>query len=468
VPGPNKNNTLEGNDPMNHTLNLRASIALATLAAGASLSPSASAEFLKDSQTILSSRTLYLENDAREQNADQRQTATGLKFDFLSGYTEGPVGFGLDLQGIFGLNLGGGIDNHSTSTVNTFTPVDSDGTPVSQWSSARGNVKARISKTELKVGSALAPIMPILVSNDGRLLPVSYQGTQITSKDIDNLTLTAGRLNREIGRASSNWASIGANGGVRGSDGFNFAGADWKVRDNLLLQYYYGQLKDYYRQHFLGLVHTYQIAPGQTFKTDLRYFNSRADGKAGETGYVFNNNNGYAAHPGEADNNTWSAMFTYTLGAHSFLLGRQQVSDSGALPNINNGSLRDGRGRPEGEGGGSYYLFTDSLINTFTRAGENTNFGQYAYDFAGLGLPGLRASVNYLHASGIKDARGASNTYTEWERDMRVDYVVQSGPAKGLGFTLRRGNYRTDVPDAQSGYDIDQTRFYVNYTYSFK
>lgn len=428
----------------------------------------AHADFLKDSTSSISSRSLYFENDVRSQDTDQRQTVTGLKYDFASGFTEGIVGFGADLQAVTGINLGGGIDNHSPATVNTVSPVSSDGTPVNNWSSIRGAAKIKLSKTELKVGNSLAPNLPILMANDGRLLPAAYNGTQITSKDIDDLTLTGGMLHREIGRASSNWAGIAMGGGTRGSDGFWFGGADWKVNKDLTVQYYYANLEDYYTQNFFGLVHIAQIVPGQTLKTDLRYFNNRSDGNNGQDGYRFNNNGGYAKHPGEVNNDTWSAMFTYTIGGHSFLLGHQQVGDDGGMASISNGSVRDGRGRPEGEGGSTYYLFTDSMINSFTRAGENTTFGQYAYDFAALSLPGLKASVNYLHAADIKDAAGSGEKYKEWERDYRMDYVIQSGTAKGLAFSLRRANFRTGVPEGQGGFDTDQTRFYVYYTYAFK
>lgn len=440
---------------------------LAGLALGITSVPAAYADFLKDSKASVSSRTLYFESDVRPLDADQRQTVTGLKFDFLSGYTEGVVGLGLDVQGVVGVNLGGGIDNHSATTTNTVSPVTSDGTPVDEWSSLRGAAKFKYSRTEAKIGNSLAPALPILVSNDGRLLPAAYSGAILTSTDLNNVTFNFGRLTREIGRASSNWAGLGVAGGTRGSNAFWFGGADWKATDALTLQYYHATLEDYYKQDFLGLTHVYPIAVGQSFKTDLRYFNSRSDGRNGEAGYIFNNNGGYARDVGEVDNSTWSAMFTYTIGGHSFLLGHQQVSDDGGMVAINNGSIRDGRGRPEGEGGASYYLFTDSMINSFTRAGENSTFGQYAYDFAALGVPGLKASVSYIHANSIKDAAGNGSTFSEWERDYRIDYAVQSGAAKGLGFSLRRANYRTGVPESQGGSDADQTRFYINYTYTF-
>ncbi|MFF7706487.1 OprD family outer membrane porin [Pseudomonas sp. NPDC007930] len=438
----------------------KSTLALA-VAMGVLAQQASAAGFIEDSKASISSRTLYFDGDNRQGGADQRQTVTGLKFDFLSGYTQGTVGFGLDVQGVLGVNLGGGIDNHSTTTSNTVSPVKTDGTPVDNWGRVGANAKVKFSKTELKVGNALAPNLPVLVSNDGRLLPAAYQGGIATSKDLDNVTFTAGRLTREIGRASSNWAGLAANG-TRGSNGFNFAGADWKVTKDLTLQYYFANLEDYYNQNFFGLTHVFQIAPDQSFKTDLRYFHNSSDGANGsDARYAYTN--GYS-DGGEVDNNTWSAAFTYALGGHSLTLGHQRVSDDGGMAAVNNGSVRDGRGRPEGEGGSSYYLFTDIMVNSFTRAGENSTFAIYSYDFAKLGVPGLKATWTYVNG---RDAiyNAARDRANEWESDYRIDYTLQSGPLKGLGFSAREGVYRTGLP-AGTQNNVNQARFYVNYTYA--
>ena len=252
-------------------------------------------------------------------------------------------------------------------------------------------------------------------------------------------------------------------GGTQDSNQFRYAGADWKVTKDLTLQYYHSNLKDYYKQDFLGLIHVFPIDAKQSFKTDLRYFDSSSDGKNGDLGYRFNNNGGFAKTPGEVDNKTWSAMFTYTLGGNAFLLGHQRVNDDGGFVYLNQGNVVDGNGRPEGNGGTSFYLFTDAMINGFVRAGENTTFGQYTYDFAAAGVPGLKASVAYLKGENIKSATGGSDA-SEWERDMRVDYTIQQGALKGLGATVRHGVYRGDAAGLA---DKDQTRLIFNYTYSF-
>ncbi|MOA03568.1 Porin-like protein NicP precursor [compost metagenome] len=147
-------------------------------------------------------------------------------------------------------------------------------------------------------------------------------------------------------------------------------------------------------------------------------------------------------------------MVTYTHGGHAVSVGHQRVGDGSNFVQPNQGSLVD-----KGAGGGSVYLPTDKMIQNFARAGEQTNFGQYTYDFAPLGVPGLKASIVYLKGTDIK-AQNASDQ-SEWERDMTLDYVLQSGTFKGVGFTLRNAKSNTDA-----GRNVDQNRFIINYTLS--
>ncbi|CAK13182.1 OprD family porin [Pseudomonas entomophila] len=447
----------------------KSSLALA-VALGVLAQQAGAAGFIEDSKLSVSSRTMYFNNDNREApgskpRPDVRESGQGFKLDYISGFTQGTVGFGVDAQALWGIHLDGGKGYHQDGS--TFMPSDSNGSSVAQWARFGANAKARFSKTEAHFGSALAPNLPILVSNDGRLLPQTFEGGIVTSKEIDNLTINAGQLTHAMGRASSNRTGLSVQGAYRDSNKFRFGGLDYKLTPDLTLQYYYSNLEDFYKQHFLGATHVFKIADDQSFKTDLRYFDSSSDGKNGSgNGYNFGNNGGYAKHTGEVDNKTWSAMFTYTLGGHALMLGHQQVSDDGGFVWLNQGNVRkDGSTSPlEGNGGASFYLFTDSMINQFAKAGENTTFGQYSYDFARLGVPGLKASVAYLRGEDGRATNG-HGTFSEWERDARVDYVLQEGALKGLGFSLRQGVYRGT--GSGSANDQDQTRFIVNYTYAF-
>ncbi|PVZ61468.1 outer membrane porin, OprD family [Pseudomonas sp. B1(2018)] len=443
----------------------KSTLALA-VAVGVVAQQAGAAGFLEDSKASISSRTMYYDADMREGPSTaanrQRETAEGLKFDYLSGFTQGTVGFGIDAQALVGIHLDGGKGHHPTGNANSFFPSDGDKS-ADEWSRLDGNVKARFSKTEAHLGGALAPNLPILIANDSRLLPQTFEGGTISSKEIDNVTFNFGQLEHASGRASSNSTGLSVAGATQDSNKFLYGGADWKVTKDLTLQYYYANLEDFYKQNFLGLVHVYPIAANQSFKTDIRYFDSSSDGKNGDPGYQFNNNNGFAKEKGVVDNKTWSAMFTYTLGGHAFLLGHQRVNDDGGFVFLNQGSLIDDKGRQEGAGGASFYSFTDATVGSFIRAGENTTFGQYSYDFASLGVPGLKASIGYLNGQDIKATNGVGKDLSEHETDARVDYVIQTGALKGFGTTLRHGTYRGNT----STLDQDQTRLIFNYTYSF-
>ena len=312
----------------------------------------------------------------------------------------------------------------------------------------------RFSQTEARYGT-LQPKLPILVANDGRVLPQTFEGGMITSKEVDNLTLVGGRLEHATGRGSTNRSGLAVAGGTEQSNEFLFAGGDYKLGKQLTLQYYAAQLEDYYVQHFGGLVHVLPLGEGQSLTTDLRYFKTDASGRNDSAsgraaGYRVS---GLGDTPGKIDNDTWSAMFTYALGGNSFLLGYQRVSDSGNFVQLNQGNTN------EGAAGSSIYLFTDRLVTSFTRAGERTAFGQYAYNFAAMGVPGLVASVTYLKGTNIRMASGGDEK--EWERDIALDYVVQSGTFKGVGFNWRNGMLRSGVP---SEYAQDQNRLTLSYT----
>lgn len=411
--------------------------------------------FLEDSKASLSMRTVYFNGDNRDGAAapsKTEETAQGFVLRYESGFTQGTVGFGIDAQALLGITLDSGAGRHLGSGM---IPSDGD-SAASSWSSFGPTAKMRISKTELRYGTLL-PKLPILLSNDARLLPQSFTGAQITSNDIDGLTLTSGVLEHAIGRASTDRTGLSVPGATQDSNKFYFAGGDYNVTKDLKAQYYFAQLEDFYNQNFFGLTHVLPINSKSSFTTDLRYFrttstgaNSSAAGRAQGyqvSGYTKDNN-------GEIDNNSWVAMITYANSGHAVSLGHQRVGDGSNFVQPNQGSLVD-----KGAGGGGIYLPTDRMIQNFARAGEQTHFGQYSYDFAPLGVPGLRASIVYLKGTDIK-AQNAHDQ-SEWERDMTLDYVLQSGSLKGLAFSLRNGKSNTDA-----GRNVEQNRVIINYTLS--
>ncbi|AJO81299.1 OprD family porin [Pseudomonas chlororaphis] len=451
----------------------KSTLALA-VAVGVLAQQAGAAGFIEDSKATLGLRNFYINTDNRDADtkasgaqSKQEEWGQGFQLNFTSGYTEGTVGFGLDAIGLLGIKLdSGGGTNGATATSygGTVFPSESNGKAVDNYSSLGLTAKAKISQTELKLGT-LQPKLPVIVTNDGRMLPQTFQGGQITSNDIKDLTLVGGQIEHAKGRNSSNNEELsiaGANAHTaagRDSNKFIYGGGDYKITKDLTAQYYYGNLKDFYKQHFVGLLHNWAIGPG-VLKSDLRYFNSRDDGANGhDSAYYTTGDYGTGITKGKVDNNLISGLFLYSVNGHTFGGGYQVSNGDSDFPWLNQGD------------GSSAYLTTDMQIAKFARAGERTWQARYSYDFAKLGVPGLTAGVIYLRGDNI-DTSGKEGSVlpqrtvsvtnaSEWERDLTVAYVIPEGPLKNLGLTWKNAMWRNDIPGQRSQ---DENRLIVSYS----
>ncbi|AGN78391.1 MULTISPECIES: OprD family porin [Pseudomonas] len=387
--------------------------------------------FVDDSKLKLQLRNVYFNENFRDEHgmsaraaatakSERVEWAQGFLLDYQSGFTQGTVGVGLDALGLLGLRLDSGRGRSGTGLL----PVHDDGRAAQELASAGATAKARLGQTVVRYGTLL-PKTPVLVYNDARLLPQTYQGTQLTSTDIDGLTLTAGHLDRFKQRDSSDSTGIYLDGYGGGKSGdFSFAGADYAVTKQLRLSVYHGQLANFYRQDFAGLVHDLPLAGG-VLTTDLRYFKSRDSG---------------AAYGGGIDNHMFSGQVAYAHSGHSVGAGYQVLDGEAGLPYIS---------------GATVYSFSNVGIGKFIEEEEKTWMASYAYNFAAAGVPGLTFMTRYLSGD---NGRSAGEGIKEWERDAEIAYVVQGGPLKGLGVKLRNYVYRSDFARGR-----DSNRLYLTY-----
>ncbi|MDR8384388.1 OprD family porin [Pseudomonas sp. Fig-3] len=421
------------------------------------------ASFIEDSKATLGLRNFYINQDFRDGTGPSKYEEWGQGFDlrFTSGYTQGTVGLGVDAIGLLGVRLdsGGGTNGASNNAYGGIVfPSKSNGEAVDNFSSLGLTAKAKISQTELRLGT-LQPKLPVIVTNDGRLLPQTFQGGQITSNDIKDLTLVGGQIEHVKGRNSSNneeFSIAGANGRTasgRDSNKFIYAGGDYKITKDLTAQYYYGNLDNFYKQHFVGLIHNWEIGSG-VLKSDMRYFNSSDDGANGHDSTYYTTGNYHApSGKGKVDNNLYSGLFLYSVAGHTFGGGYQVSNGSSDFPWLNQGD------------GSSAYIISDMQIQKFARAGERSWQARYSYDFAKVGVPGLTAGVVYVRGDNIDTmnaaGRKAANDASEWERDLTVGYVVQSGAFKNLGLMWKNATWRTELPNTRSQ---DENRLIVSYS----
>ncbi|TBU81045.1 outer membrane porin, OprD family [Pseudomonas daroniae] len=413
------------------------------------------AGFVEDTKASILARNFFSNADNRSGSADPSYTqewGQGFMLNVQSGFTEGTVGFGVDLIGQWGIRLDSGKGRHYNPDSINFNgnvfPTDSDGRAVDQFGSLGGTLKARFAETELRYGT-LIPKLPVVVSTD-RMLQQTFRGGQIQSRDLDGFTFTAGQLEHVMGRGSTDQMGMsipGANNPLTGEfvNTFYYAGVDYKALDNLTLQYYYGNLEDFYKQHFVGLLYDLKLGEG-TLRSDLRHFNNRSDGANGhDSAFYTNGYYGNGVTKGKVDSRMSSALFSYLIQGHTFAAGYQVVSGDSDAVWLNQGD------------GSSAYFMTESMIGKFQRAGERTWQVRYGYDFANVGVPGLTFVGMYESGSHIKAVDGDKK---EWERNVTLAYTVQSGPAKNLNIQLRHAQLRSTVGNQR---DADEHRILINY-----
>lgn len=396
----------------------RGGIVSAGLLAG--LSPALMAQgFFEDSQGKLTLRNYYFNDGYRDGGEDRKEWAQGFLLNLQSGYTEGTVGFGLDALGLAGLKL----DSSPTHAGTGLLPVHDDGHAADDFSSLGITAKMRIGEAMIKTGN-LMPRIPVLVYNDGRLLPQTFRGTQIEYSGIRDLYLHSGHLDKFKQRNSTDSVDIYPQGytGSKGTD-FDFAGATYKFTPTLSGTWYYGEMREFYRQQFFGLVHKQPIGSG-SLTSDLRYFIS---GDAGE------------ARNGAVDADMFSGLFTYRLGGHALGLGYQKVSGDTALPYTSVSTV---------------YSFSNAGVGKFIQAGERTWMLRYDYDFAAF-VPGLSLMTRYYKGEN-GDYKGREAR--EWESDTNLRYVIQSSAFQGVGIEVRKATYRSTYAS-----DRDNYRLYLTY-----
>ncbi len=401
---------------------------LAVSIAGAALPAMAEEQgFVEDAQVNLNLRNFYFNrnftNPTKAQGKAEEWTQSFI-LDAKSGFTQGTIGVGLDVLGMYSVKLDGGRGTSGTQLL----PVSADGRPADNFGRLGVAFKARLSQTELKVGEWM-PVLPILRADDGRSLPQTFRGGQITSKEITGLTLYGGQFRANSPRDDSSMNDMSMNGKAAfTSDRFNFQGGEYAFNDKRTqVGLWNAQLKDIYRQQFLNLTHSQPLGDW-TLGANLGFFYGKEDG---------------SARAGNMDNKTWSGLFSAKYGSHTLYLGLQKLTGDTAWMRVN------------GTSGGT--LANDSYNSSYDNAKEKSWQLRHDYNFAGLGVPGLTLMNRYIsgdnvHTSTVSDGK-------EWGRETELAYTVQSGALKNLNLKWRNSSMRRSY----NNNEFDENRVIVSY-----
>ncbi|MDN4545410.1 OprD family porin [Pseudomonas sp. C32] len=386
--------------------------------------------FVEGAKVNLNLRNFYLNrnftNPTKAQGKAEEWTQSFI-LDAKSGFTHGIVGFGVDVLGLYSVKLDGGKGTGGTQLL----PLDSDGRPADNFGRTNVAFKAKLSQTEAKVGEWM-PVLPILRSDDGRSLPQTFRGGQITSKEINGLTLYGGQFRQNSPRDDSSMGDMSMTGKAAfTSDRFNFQGGEYVFNDKRTqIGLWNAELKDIYSQQYVNLIHSQPLGDW-TLGANLGYFYGKEDG---------------SARAGDLDNKTWSAMLSAKYGGNTFYVGLQKLTGDNAWMRVN------------GTSGGT--LANDSYNSSYDNAQEKSWQVRHDYNFATLGVPGLTLMNRYI--SGDNVHTGTITDGKEWGRESELGYTVQSGALKDLNVKWRNSTMRRDY----SNNEFDENRVIVSYPIS--
>ena len=386
--------------------------------------------FVEGAKVNLNLRNFYINrnftNPTKAQGKAEEWTQSFI-LDAKSGFTQGTVGFGMDVLGLYSVKLDGGKGTGGTQLL----PLDHDGRPADNFGRTNVAFKAKLSQTEAKVGDWM-PVLPILRSDDGRSLPQTFRGGQITSKEIDGLTLYGGQFRQNSPRDDSSMSDMSMTGKAAfTSDRFNFQGGEFLFNEKRTqIGLWNAELKDIYSQHLINLVHSQPLGDW-TLGANLGFFYGKDDG---------------SARAGQLDNKTLFGLFSARYGGNTFYVGLQKLTGDSPWMRVN------------GTSGGT--LANDSYNSSYDNAREKSWQVRHDYNFVALGVPGLTLMNRYIsgdnvHTGNITDGK-------EWGRESELGYTVQSGALKNLNLKWRNSTMRRDY----SNNEFDENRLIISYPIS--
>ncbi len=381
-----------------------------------------------------------------DRNGYREDWAQGLTAMFSSGWTQGTVGFGIDAFAMFGLKLNGGGGTTGTSLV----PWSTSGHPETDYSRMGGALKVQFSNTVLKLGEQ-QPRVPVITVNETRLVPSTARGISINSNEVPRLNFQAGHFTATTSNDSTN-----SDGEITtdyevlpAARSLDYVGGTYKFTDYLSGMLYGSELKDIWRQYYGNLTYQLPLPKDQALTLAFNAYNTYDYG---------------ASLGGPIDNFAWSALAAYRTGGHKITVAYQMIDGDEPFDFI--AFDRTQSGVP--------YLSNVGSVFAFQEPNERSWQLRYDLDFAAYGVPGLTLMTRYIRGEGMDNSNSKNAFYNrvvhydpvadnnkEWERDIDIGYVVQSGKAKDLSIRLRNGVHRSSSGTRWP--DFDEYRVVIDY-----
>lgn len=391
---------------------------------------------------------------------DQREWVQGAYLSFRSGYTDTPIGVGIDVHGFYAIKLDGGDGSGGAGLV----PLNSKNEPESDFSTAGAALKFRASDNLVQAGDQFIE-NPVIAGGVSRVFPQTFRGITIKNYSVPGLMIDTGmadstRLRNQSGQSHlvTNYG-FGNKGGVAadiGNPHLEWLGGVYTAPGIITLTLYGGQLSDVWNQYYVAASHSIKVSSRLTLTSYLHYFKTCDEGQE---------------HLGRIHNDTYSGGLTLSSVSQSLTLGLQKVSGATPFDYV----IQDDRS--------FLYLSNAQQYADFNGPGESSWKLQYQTNLKFIELSNVDLSIAYTRGEAnltkvdpqsegygyIYNAQGQNAHH--WERDVALRYAVSSGAVKGLNMTLRwaahrRGDGYTALSATRGNSNADEYRVILDYPFS--
>lgn len=393
-------------------------------------------DFVNDSKLSLLLRNAYMSRDFKNGVNDRAEWGQAAIGKYSSGFTPGLIGLGVDAHAMVAVRLDGGRGRSGAGGIDFFKQGDS-GKAANGISKAGAAVKMRVANTVITYGDQM-PNYPVLSYSSSRLLPETYTGTSLLSKEISGLELSLARFHAESRKSEASRDS--------GLKSINVVGGSYRFNEHLATSLFFSDVEDQLKKQYLNLNYVMPFDKISSLKLDFNGYKTKLDSA------VVNR-----LHTEGDDNTIWSLAATYSQGPHSVILAHQRSSGDSLL-GYPYGGYQNAGGR--GDGGNTVWL-ANSYWSDFNAADERSWQLGYGFNFASVGIPGLTYNLAYVRGTDITTRQSTGGT--EREIFNQIKYVVQGGPAKDLSFRARSSIRRVSEKSSDYGVSGNEVRVLVEY-----
>jgi outer membrane porin, OprD family len=284
---------------------------------------------------------------------------------------------------------------------------------------------------KLRVGAATATLfrqeieLPFINGDDTRMIPNMFEAYRLDIKPSDVFRLGFAYVTREKTKTSAEFRPMSEVAGVPGVDrGTSVVGFLLGAKDATYIGAVDELTWDLLNIAYVEASKTWRLSNGFELRGELQFIDQQSVG-----------------------HELLGSFATQLYGA-SLIASYRSALLTVAFTSTADGSeiLRPFGGVP---------AFNSLMISDFDGAGENSWGAGLSYDFARIGLTGVKAFANYAHGE-------LPANQHEDEIDGTIDYRIDRGPLKNFWLRLR---YARNAPSNQAA--TEDFRIILNYTFVF-